>query len=643
MKEIKIKTLCSKRILQWLLPAVAMSASASGQPFSVNNNNDFGVGSLRQAVLDANTISTATEAFVYIDFQAAQIAAFPARAEILLFTGDLLPTRPIVFVAGTDYPKPNIRPVGSRAITVAGSFDGTIIFQNIRFEGSRYFAAEGGVIHCTSTSSGTKNLEFYGCEFVDNVLNPPSGSVSVNCNGGAIYFSRDNSAVTTTTQPLLKIENCVFDTNRVGSVSSAGIPNEGAPNGAAIFVRNSRFTMTGSKLINHSVKSNSALYGAALSIEGGIDVAEVSDCYFGGNIGSGNSPSGICLRTASVTWPFQIQVKNTTFKGNDGTATVQLNGTASASAPSIGTFENSTFVANNGYASGGISSFLTFGEINLTHCTFYQNTHDFEYGAAVRHQGTDTELRVSRSVIAGNRRSDSLPSVSTSPDITLASGIISDGYNLIGNGKNVESIFTKTGDTCGSEAVPLDPQLAGPADFGGGMETCPPLPGSPLVDAIPPIDNVLMTDQIGHARLQGNLSDVGAIELPRVPFSFWNAQISNPKDRGATSDPDKDGMNNLLEYYFGTNPNVAELAPVKMIMTESGLFFEVIRSATVRPAAFTQAELQVSTTLEAGGWLPLHGIQASSPVIPGVLDRIRSLYPINSEGYLRQFFRVAVE
>jgi hypothetical protein len=82
----------------------------------------------------------------------------------------------------------------------------------------------------------------------------------------------------------------------------------------------------------------------------------------------------------------------------------------------------------------------------------------------------------------------------------------------------------------GSAGAPLDPQLEPLGDYGGPTETREPLPGSPVVDAIPAEECVydddgepetppvpVLADQRGVDRPQQSGCDIGAVELMPEP------------------------------------------------------------------------------------------------------------------------------
>lgn len=606
-------------------------AVSSGQILSVNNTSNSGLGSLRQAVTDADAISRVTEPTVYIDFQAVQIATAPARAEIILSTSIPL-GRPIVFIAGGNYPKPLIRSLGGRVFAITSGLNGTISIQNLRFEGS-ILPNASGTINAISDGISPLNLELYDSEFVGN--EGTGNGVAISCT------SPGSSAI----PPLVKLVDCRFENNRL--VRPAGnITGSFSNIGSAIFTRNSRLIAEDCLFSGNISEANSRVGGGAVGIIGSPGGVEIRRCVFRGNLGPSGGTTGLLARSDQTSDPISLLVEDSLFIENDGYTTLELLD-LHEKAPFSATIRNTTFTGNIGEISSVLTVEQNFGQVDLLHCTIANNRHRLDIGSAISQIGTaDSSGTIARCVIAGNTRLEGVQG-SRSPDIhqTALDAIFqSNGYNFIGDATNVESIFAVSGDQIGTHLAPINPRLADPADFGGPTKTCPPRPGSPLIDAIPQAFNVIGTDQRGTTRPQGSSADIGAVELPRVAYTTWNQQIPLAKDRGTTADPDGDGLNNLLEYFFGTNPNLPNQVPMKMVTNGNGTFLEVVRSATVRPAAFSNAGIQSSTTLAAGDWQPLSTIAAESvPIIPGDISLFRTLYPITPGIDPRRFFRAIAE
>lgn len=143
------------------------------------------------------------------------------------------------------------------------------------------------------------------------------------------------------------------------------------------------------------------------------------------------------------------------------------------------------------------------------------------------------------------------------PVIELSSGplVLLRGVSILANpgparpvlrgsasGTGLDGVFIATGDQAGTNAALLNPRLAALGGYGGTTRTAPPQPDSPLVDAIPgSAGPFLSPDARGVTRPQGNPGDIGAVELPRIPYTTWNLAIADPKLRDAPHDPDGDG------------------------------------------------------------------------------------------------------
>jgi hypothetical protein len=146
-----------------------------------------------------------------------------------------------------------------------------------------------------------------------------------------------------------------------------------------------------------------------------------------------------------------------------------------------------TFAANfSSNYGGGVS--LAAGSLFINQCTVASNSAAASGGI---HKETGS-LTVSNSIVAGN-----LPNTSTP---------YTGGYNL----------------TSGN------PSLAPLANYGGPMQTMPPLPGSPAIDA--GAATTLATDQRGLPRSAGARVDIGAVEL-QAPYPV----VTSTSDSGPGS------------------------------------------------------------------------------------------------------------
>jgi predicted outer membrane repeat protein len=94
-------------------------------------------------------------------------------------------------------------------------------------------------------------------------------------------------------------------------------------------------------------------------------------------------------------------------------------------------------------------------------------------------------------------------------------------------------------DLFGNNRFEGDPMLAPLADYGGGTETMPPLPGSPCIEAAVAYEGMPATDQRGETRPLGPLPDIGAVE------AFPLGQLQ------PLSDNDGDGIDDRIEPAYG--------------------------------------------------------------------------------------------
>ncbi|MES2920172.1 MAG: autotransporter-associated beta strand repeat-containing protein [Verrucomicrobiota bacterium] len=127
------------------------------------------------------------------------------------------------------------------------------------------------------------------------------------------------------------------------------------------------------------------------------------------------------------------------------------------------------------------------------------------------------------------------------------------------------------------------------------------------------------------------------VTIPPItdPFELWALQISNPADRGRTSDPDGDASTNLQEFLFGTSPNIANGSLSTFQSTPSGLIVRWSQRAT----GTSTYVLRESTTSLESTWQ-----DSTAPVSDGAIQdllpdyrRKEALIPIDS---VRKFVRV---
>jgi uncharacterized repeat protein (TIGR03803 family) len=186
-------------------------------------------------------------------------------------------------------------------------------------------------------------------------------------------------------------------------------------------------------------------------------------------------------------------------------------------SPDLSIF-NSTLWLNSAFGSGGAIDSPSADSLLLTNCTISNNRATF--GGGVNAAGTK-QVVLRNTIVAGNF----LAATSIPNDINGSVNTVQSGYNLIGAGGSGGLVNAVNGNIVGV----ADPKLAPPGDYGGSsgptvMWTMPPLPGSPAIDAgsnalaVGADGNALTTDQrgAGYPRLSGAAVDIGAVELTQL-------------------------------------------------------------------------------------------------------------------------------
>jgi fibronectin-binding autotransporter adhesin len=222
---------------------------------------------------------------------------------------------------------------------------------------------------------------------------------------------------------------------------------------------------------------------------------------------------GLYVETATVT------VINSTIEGN---ASDSIGGGIHANTGAVLTVLNSTIAGNVADdAGGGLFVVGAATSVTLLQSTVASNFADLDNNGSGDGGGI---RRAGGTLIIGNCLVGNNQDLSTAAnDHDDVSGTVTSlGHNLIGKSDGSTGFSVGSGDLLGSLAVPLNPSIAGPGNFGGSTRVFLPSATSPALDAG---DNALLSDaawpngapardQRGQFRVLGTAVDIGAVEWP---------------------------------------------------------------------------------------------------------------------------------
>ncbi len=359
-----------------------------------------------------------------------------------------------------------------------------------------------------------------------------------NLNGGGVYL--DGS--------LVQFDYCSISSNtaqanggaayiRSGMVTFANCEvstNSAVSNGGSLFVG------TGASLtLKHSTfDDNAADYGGALFSIGNGEVVRISSCTFANNRAT-NSGGAIGNEGGTITIASCSFYNNRTLNSlggaieHDSGTTVITTSTFSANSSGtdggaiatdgegLGIF-NSTFSANTANESGGAID--SPSAVDIINVTFTGNVADNDNNGT----GDGGAIRSSTGMFKSNLVAGNIDRGGEFPDI--ASNVMSDGFNLIGDVGNLDFSNNTSGDKYGDpnatttpnagaseSSAAIDPLLAPLADNGGFTLTHALQPGSPAINASTTAGTSLL-DQRGALRF--GAPDIGAFEASLVAVSI---------------------------------------------------------------------------------------------------------------------------
>lgn len=591
--------------------------------FVVINTKDGGAGSLRDALVSVGDGGTVTFNIPTSD------PGYSSGVYTITLAGQLVIDKPVT-ISGP----------GASQLTVSGN-NASRVFNVTAASGSALSIsgltiANGKVAGDQVPGGGINNaigaaLNITGCSFLDNqtATGARFGNTQDIGYGGAIYNASGGS---------LNVRDSVFERNY--SSVGGGICNA---SGGSISIIGSRFD------------ANAALGGGGIATSAGS--GSVDGCVFTGNTGNfysgGIDTSDQVLDVRNSTFSDNVagsgagitnvggtlNVSGCTFSGNhdagqwDRTGGGICNGSSSTvgtSSPSIANVVNSTFTGNSvGQDGAAIYNTQTgntqdpatgppqSGIVTVTACTIVGNSVSQASNAGgggicnitSTDAGVTNTVHIANTIIALNSDEYGI-----GPDVSGA--FMSSGHNFIGASDHSTGFTNGTNnDQVGTSASPLDPKLSPLADNGGPTQTMALLSGSTAIDAgadcllnnscTPTLAAPLATDQRGLLRKSGAHVDIGAFELG--PLDAWRqlhfGSMANTGPGADNSDPDGDGVPNLVEFFTGTDPTIANGPPTHMTLDNQNnaidLTFDQSHDAI---AAGLQFQVEWTDDLNSGGW-----------------------------------------
>jgi len=122
-------------------------------------------------------------------------------------------------------------------------------------------------------------------------------------------------------------------------------------------------------------------------------------------------------------------------------------------------------------------------------------------------------------------------------------------------------------------------------------------------------------------------------------WRFTNFGSYDSVDSGADSaDPDHDGLNNLLEYALGLNPNTSGVIPATLALNGASLEYTYTRSTAAKDNGVTY-QIEWSDTLEAGSW-STETVTQQITSTQGALETVKASVPAGTGG--KRFLRLHV-
>ena len=497
--------------------------------FSVTNKNNSGVGSLRQAIIDANADGTAT-------INSPHIIDATAISDTVKLLSALPNINNHITING-----------GSSGIQFAVSGENLYrifyVASGKKFTLNYVFIING---HTFALTDGA-GIDNFGTLVVNNcVVNNNNASRyggGINNEPNASCFI-NNSTLTNNTS--INYAGGALQSDGLVNIKNSLISGNTSYEGGGLSLGGLSGAMD--TIMNCSVINNTGFEGAGIFIPGGIDNCVMINCIISNNFSNsnlleqnaggitygGNSllidgctlsnnsggfsnnsrGGGLYIATDNVT------ITRTTFNGNKS-----KQGGALASIGNNVTITNCTFNTDSASTGNGGSIYVEGGSMTVTNSTFYGNVASGTGGAIYRTAGT---IKINNALIVGNTASGG----------TDISGTINsdNGHNLIGNTTGGTLTGTTTGNVTGYAAsAVLNTTLA---NNGGLTKTHALIAGSPAIDA-GTATGAPTTDQRGNTR-------IGQVDIGSYEASIISSTLT-PDARFTSSAP---GCLSQLENFY---------------------------------------------------------------------------------------------
>lgn len=556
--------------------------SPQAATLTVENTNDSGTGSLREAITNANdgdevvfasSLGTVT---ILLSSQISVNKNITINGDGRITIDGQKTTRLLEFVFQTEITLKNItlqngqstsgssNPADDRGGAIKINSQAKILFENVTFLNNVAGGYGGGAVGATGTNT---QMTFSKCEFKNNACFTDSfngaGAVALFA-GGADTFVKTSECVFENNEGInggaigssarIEVVSCVFRNNSTLFAKNNGFlstNDSGRGDGGAIFTDRPEHSTIGHQVINSDFINNksSGTGGAVFLFLNSKQQGIIRGCYFEGN-----------SVVHSAAAPGEPQHP----KGFGGAVLFGMNGATPEASEFI--LENSTFYKNTAWNEGGgvwitrTNTTTRIGKAFVRNCTFVENSakdapvNTRRGGALTTYFDTDVE----NCTFSGNSAQDDAGAIS---HLTLNSCCIrtininncifhnntsGDGSIITDDYQGKKNLVFPQNTAGGNipDATYVDPLLDNLANNGGFTLTMALQPNSPAIDAG---DGCTTKDQRGADRV--GVCDLGAFEFGGTPDTTVNINPTTPNTEGGKIkafnilSPNADGQN----------------------------------------------------------------------------------------------------